>query len=232
VRGTIIRFAFVIPVLVAFSAGWAYGDVNLLGWNEITIDPTYTSPVIAPFYAPDPPYVPGGNFSAAFPLENLFGGQVLTAENTYDTIFTDGGPDYRNVYFHLTDLAPISIAGLVVDGAQDGPSNQSRSFSYFDLISYTFTDISNPGTYVYTLLYHGVPSTDVNGGEHIAANVNLTDVGPYFIYQFGLDPGVQSSGPRIFDVIATATAVPEPGSILLMGTLLLGVAGALKRMWA
>lgn len=37
-------------------------------------------------------------------------------------------------------------------------------------------------------------------------------------------------GPAIGDV--SASAVPEPTAILLMGTLLLGLAGALKRKWA
>ena len=44
-------------------------------------------------------------------------------------------------------------------------------------------------------------------------------------------PGLGSPyGPAIGDV--SASAVPEPAAILLMGTLLLGLAGALKRKWA
>ena len=36
------RFALAIPLLMVFSAGWAYGDVNLFGLSNITIDPAYT----------------------------------------------------------------------------------------------------------------------------------------------------------------------------------------------
>jgi len=214
------RVALGITLLIALSAGLAYGDVNLFGLNNITIDPTFTSAVIAPFDGPSPPYPPpGGFFPDGFPLTNIFGGEELTAEGTYDTIFTDGGVDYRNVFFHLTALNTVSIGSLAVDGAQDGPSNPYRSFTYFDLISYTFTEITDPSTYQYTLLYHAVPNTDGTGHENITAAVNLPNVGPYFVYQFGTDASTWNSGPRIFDVVASAPdpapdPVPEPTGFL------------------
>jgi len=128
------------------------------------------------------------------------------------------------VFFHLTALNTVNILQLVVDGAQDGASNPYRSFTSFSLISYTFTDITNPNTYQYTLLYQGAPTTDVNGHENITANVNLANVGPYFVYQFGTDPTTGNSGPRIFDVVATA---PEPsGFLAFLPLAVLGACGA------
>jgi hypothetical protein len=205
------RVAILLPLLLAFSAGLSYGDVAQFGWNHITVDPSFTSSVIAPFTAPNPPYIPGGYFPDGFPIGNIFGAQEQTAEGTFDTIFQDGGVDYRNVFFHLDALNTVNIVQLVVDGAQDGPSNPYRSFTYFDLISYTFANITDPGTYHYTLLYHGAPTTDGNGHENITADVNLQNVGPYFVYQFGTNPSTGNSGPRVFDVVVTT---PEPSAFL------------------
>lgn len=179
-----------IPVLIVFAAGCAFADTNVFGLSNITIDPTYTAPAY-----------PG------FPLTNMFGGMTLTPENTYDTIFNDGSPGYQNVFFHLNSLAPLNgPLQITVTGAQDGPTNPSRSFTYFDLYSYTFTDINNPLTYTYKLLFTGTPTT-VNGFETLMGSASLSNAGPYFIYQFGSDLNAQYTGSRIYGVDAT---VPEP----------------------
>ena len=209
---------FGIPILLAFSAGCAFADVNLFSLSNITIDPAFTTPALAPYLG----------FPLGFPIENIFGAQIATPETgNYDTIFAGSSYDptgnvyYDNVFFHLNDPGPNQINRLVVTGAQDGPSNPFRSFTYFDLISYTFTNISDPNTYSYTLLYHGVP-TVTNGYEVIDANVDLTNVGPYFVYQFG---SPDSAGPRIFGV----TTVPEPFAFLAFLPFAVLIACALRR---
>jgi hypothetical protein len=226
-----------IPLLTVLSADWAYGNINnLFDLNNITIDPTYTSGVIAPFTADCTLYGltgcsgPTRTFQEGFPIANLFGGHIQTAEGTYDTIFgtpsrfsNDNGLSffgYENVFFHLTNLQSVTgLLQLGVTGAQDGPTT-FRSFTYFDLISYTLdpADPLNASKYNYTSLYHGTPATAANGFESLFANVNLTNAGPYFVYQFGTaDPNTGAGGPRIF-----STLTPEPG---FYGLLALGLGG-------
>ena len=57
--------------------------------------------------------------------------------------------------------------------------------------------------------------------------------GPYSAGQYEYTVGTYSSGPMVNQAITfDVSAVPEPTSILFMGTVLLGLAGALKRKWA
>ena len=191
------------------------------------------SPAIGSFTATCPPYNTcplnqgSTTFPDGFPIENIFGGHIQTAEGTYDTIFAGSSPAgnyyFDNVFFHLNVPGPNQINRLVVTGAQDGPANPYRSFTYFDLISYTFGNISDPNTYSYTLLYHGVP-TVTNGYEVIDANVTLPNVGPYLVFQFG---SPDSAGPRIFGV----TTVPEPFAFLAFLPLAVLGACAVGRRW-
>lgn len=223
------RVAFAIFALMVFTAGMAYGDVNLFAWNTITIDPTYTNAVIAPFGpVSSPPYIPpdGATYNDGFPLGNMFGLDEQTAEGTYDTIFAgssyDNSGPYDNVYFHVTDGLPVSHIGeLIVDGAQDSGTDTNRAFTSFAL--WTYTDVTNTNTY--TLLYQGTPQVDASGGEHIAADVNLNNVGPYFVIQFS-EPS-SAAGARVFDVVA---AVPEPvGFLAFFPVAVLGACGASRR---
>jgi hypothetical protein len=206
-----------LAILLVFSAAPASADVNIFGIDNITIDPTYTSPVIAPFTAPCPPY-PSCTMDnpqvwpQGFPVQNIFGAGILTAEGGDDTIFAGAGSGYENVFFHLNDLQPLTgTVDITVTGAQDGPTNPFRSFSYFDLYSYS----GNVNAPDYQLLFSGTPVV-TNGLEVVTGAVHLTDASPYLIYQFGAPDG----GPRIFGV--TATLTPEPG---FYGMLALGLSG-------
>ena len=120
---------------------------NIFDISKISLDPPYYWPVIAPFSASCGPYpsCPAGNptnWPQGFPVENIFGAQILTAEGTYDTIFQNGG--YDNVYFHLTNQQPVTGSfNVTVTGSQDGPGNSYRSFSYFDLYSYSGGDLTS-----------------------------------------------------------------------------------------
>jgi hypothetical protein len=204
-----------LAVLLACSAIPA--SANIFGIGDITIDPTYTSQIIAPFLAPCPPYpscpsTNPQNWPQGFPVQNIFGAGILTAEGDTDTIFQSGGSGYDNVFFHLTNLQPVSgNFDVTVTGSQDGPTNPYRSFSYFDLISYS-GNVNDPD---YQLLFTGTP-VNVNGFETVTGDVSLNNAGPYFVYQFGATDG----GPRIFGVDVEAT--PEPG---FYGVLTLGLSG-------
>jgi hypothetical protein len=194
------RSVILLALLAALSAGASGTNIIDYSLGQVVIDPTFSSP-----------NYPG------FPLSNMFGDQILTPEGVYDTIFSDSGSGWRNVFFHLaTGVAAPTIQTILFEGAQDGPTSPSRSISYLDLYSYTFTDINNSGTYVYTPLYSSGPvSADVNGYEQIAANVNLNNVGPYFVVQFGArDGSVPYPGPRVYDFQLSDTSVPEPSTFV------------------
>jgi hypothetical protein len=204
---------------------------NIFGIGNVTIDPTYTSPIIAPFTAPCPPYpsCPAGNpttWAQGFPIQNIFGADIMTAEGVPDTIFSNAGYQaggyYDNVFFHLTSLGSLTgTFDLTVTGSQDGSSNPNRSFSYFDLISYS-GNVNSPN---YQLLFSGAPTT-VNGFETVSTTLSLNDVGPYFVYQFGAPEG-PGGAPRIFGVDLTAT--PEPGFYGLLALGLTGLATIVSR---
>ncbi len=232
---SILSFKLALPVAVLLSGGLAQASLNIFNYNNIVVDPTYTSAVIAPFTAPCALYglscTGTKTFPDGFPLKNLFGGHEATAEkNTYDTIFNDGGSSpygYDNVFFHTANAVNVSNAHLVVTGSQDGPS-QARQFTYFDLISYTFNPAAplDPSYYKYKVLYHGTPTTDANGFEKIDTHVDLTNAGSYFVYQFGTNTSFPNDGARVFGVSAfdstTFNATPEPG---FYGLMTIGLAG-------
>jgi hypothetical protein len=107
------------------------------------------------------------------------------------------------------------VYDLTVTGSQDGPGNPNRSFSYFDLYTYS----GNVNAPDYQLLFSGIPTTSANGFESISAPVTLNDAGPYFVYQFGAPIG-PNGAPRIDGVSLTAYG-PEPR---FYGLLALGLA--------
>jgi hypothetical protein len=221
IETAMVRIISTLAILLVFSAAPAIADINVFGINNITIDPEYSSAVVGPFTAPCPPYpsCPTSNpqvWPQGFPIQNLFGADILTAEGTSDTIFAGLGSGYDNAFFHVTDLQPVTgTLNLTVYGAEDGPGNPSRSFSYFALYSYS----GNVYAPDYDLLFAGTPVTNANGFEVVTGSVNLTDVGPYFIYQFGAPDG----GPRIYGVETELT--PEPS---LYGLLALGLGLAVR----
>jgi hypothetical protein len=215
----------ILRVCGVLTLGAIPSFANIFGIGNVTIDPTYTSPVIAPFTAPCPPYpsCPAGNpttWPQGFPVQNIFGAGILTPEGVDDTIFANAGYQpsgyYDNVFFHLTSLGSLTgTFNVTVTGSQDGPTNTNRSFSYFDLISYS----GNVATPDYQLLFSGTPTT-VNGFETVSGTVSLNDAGPYFVYQFGAPIG-PGGAPRIDEVDLTS-ATPEPG---FYGVLALGLTG-------
>jgi hypothetical protein len=180
------RVAIFLPLLLVLSAGLSYGDVNLFNSHYIALDPI-TSAAIAPFDGSSPRYpAPGAYFPDGFQLANIL---------------------------HLTAFNRVNIFRVIVDGAPDGPSNPFRSFTYFNLISYTFANITNPNAYQYTLHYNEVPTTDGDGHENITADGNLQNVSTYSADQFGTDPSTGNSGPRVCDVVVTT---PEPSAFLAL----------------
>jgi hypothetical protein len=196
---TVKQYGILVVLLAALSVGAS--GANVIDLTKIAIDPTYTSKEYT-----------------GFPIANMFGGTVITPEGNTDTIFGDSGSGYRNVFFHMLNGAPVSsIMRIVVGGAQDGDGSQSRTLTYFSLYSYTFGNINNPGTHVYTDLFDSGPLTpNAAGFEHVDSIVNLAGVGPYFVMQFGaLDGSVSNSGPRIYDVkLLDSSAVPEPTTMV------------------
>lgn len=211
----IVRIISTLAILFVFSVAPASADINVFGINNITIDPEYTSAAIGSFTAPCPPYpfCPTSNpqvWPQGFPIQNMFGADILTPEGTYDTIFNSAGPGYDNVFFHVSDLQSVTgTLNLTVYGAEDGPGNPSRSFSYFALYSYS----GNVYAPDYDLLFAGTPVTNAGGFEVVTGSVNLTDAGPYFIYQFGAPDG----GPRIYAVETELTPEPSFYGLLALG---------------
>jgi hypothetical protein len=222
----------ILTVYGVLALGAVPSFANIFGIGNVTIDPEYTSPVIAPFSAPCPPYpsCPSGNpttWPQGFPIQNIFGAGIQTAEGTPDTIFANAGYDpsvgfYDNVFFHLTNLGSLTgTFDMTVTGAQDGPTNTNRAFGYFDLYTYS----GNVNAPDYQLLFSGTPTT-TNGFETLSGAVSLNNTGPYFIYQFGAPAG-PGGAPRIFGV--TLTATPEPGFYGLLALGLTGLATIVSR---
>jgi PEP-CTERM motif len=108
----------------------------------------------------------------------------------------------------------VSLAGLHTFQSND---NELYSPGYYALFQGPF---NVDGSGISFMLSNG---TDVN--------ISLTNFG-LFLYEQGIvDPtrGRTTSGVVDFDVTGTTSPVPEPGSLALLGTGVLGMAGAIRR---
>jgi hypothetical protein len=100
----------------------------------------------------------------------------------------------------------------------------------------TFIPIPDPGQFLVDNLLFVPPDPGYfDGTDHSGFVIQTADglFDPYYINATG---HFESQIPGNFNpgvpITFTASAVPEPTSILFLGTVVLGLAGALKRKWA
>ena len=118
------------------------------------------------------------------------------------TATAQGGGQYL-----ITDIAGTGVTGLIAPGGFNGNDN---------LLFPTATP---------TLDSHGFAFTEINGPDHYKVDI-FNDGSGYFAFLDDEDNFTQTV-PVTFSVATAAT--PEPSTFILLGTGILGLAGATRR---
>lgn len=152
---------------------------------------------------------------------------------------TSGSVDWIGSYWQAPNGTSNSID---LDGNSPGIMGQFDSFLLGQQYLLTFWLAGNPdglptvktvnvtagiSSQVFTFDTTGHDKTNMGWTKE---SLLFTGAGASTTIAFASGDTSSPYGPTIGDV--SASAVPEPAAVLLMGTLLLGLAGALKRKWA
>lgn len=156
------------------------------------------------------PNAPGFSITGNFTASNPNGGSSNTAVEL-DYVVTAG-------------------PGMLISGNTTRLISATVSANCGDTASITFTNSEGAGTSNEIFGLAGCPSVFTNGGTPSVSFAGIaSDTGFASIVLNTTGTGVASTTGASFDFNQTPTAIPEPGTLPLLGSGLLGLVGALRR---